>query len=62
MSATRVELKRKRYGEARISAGSAARRIASEMVLWGCVCEGGTDVGNEGERGTNGNQDSLPTT
>ena len=40
MSATRVELKRKRYGEARKSAGSVARRIASEMVLWEvCVKE-----------------------
>ena len=38
MSATRVELKRKRYGEARKSAGSVARRIASEMVLWVEVC------------------------
>ena len=51
MSVTRVELKRKRYGEARKSAGSIARRIASEMVLWGGVCEGG---GDERERGTIG--------
>ena len=59
MSVTRVELKRKRYGEARKSAGSVTRRIASEIVLWGGVCEGGGHEGNEGERGTNENQDSL---
>ena len=51
MSATRVELKRKRYGEARKSAGSVATRIASEMVLWGGVCvRMHGDVEKEGEK------------
>jgi len=51
VSVTRVELKRKRYGVARKSAGSAARRIASEMALWrGVYVYEVSDVGRKEKR------------